>query len=209
MQKINVIGGAVLALTMACTSCNNSNQQTKTGSKMEQQETNVALPTTDKWVKSPVRNRLVVELNKPIQEVWALVGDPANMPKFSAGLDSVTTKTENGKCKQYTCYFKPMKEGEPGYVHTDNMLWQEENRGWASRTPEPNEMGYTDYMSLLTLEEVEGKTKLTWVMTGNHEKNEMIEMNKVGLVQAYDDIGKQLVTKFGGKVIENYVEPSK
>jgi uncharacterized protein YutE (UPF0331/DUF86 family) len=43
-------------------------------------------------------------------------------------------------------------------------------------------------------------------MTGNHEKAEMIEMNKQGLVQAYDDIGKQLVEKFGGKVVENYVE---
>ena len=205
MSKAKVIGGAMIALTVLGTSCNNSNnQQTKT--EMEQKETNVALPTTDKWVKSPVRNRLVVELNKPISAVWTLVGDPANMPRYSAGLDSVTTKTENGKCTQYTCYFKPMKEGEPGYVHTDNMLWQEENRGWASRTPEPNEMGYTDYMSLLTLEETDGKTKLTWSMTCNHEKAEMIEMNKQGLIQAFDDIGNQLVTRFGGKVIENYVE---
>ncbi len=204
MSKAKVIGGAMIALTVLGTSCNNiNNQQTKT--EMEQKETNVALPTTDKWVKSPVRNRLVVELNRPISEVWTLVGDPANMPKFSAGLDSVTTKTENGKCTQYTCYFKPMKEGEPGYVHTDNMLWQEENRGWASRTPEPNEMGYTDYLSLLTLEETAGKTKLIWSMTCNHEKAEMIEMNKQGLIQAFDDIGKQLVTRFGGKVIENHV----
>jgi carbon monoxide dehydrogenase subunit G len=205
MSKVKMISGAVLALSVLTTSCNTSSKQNNSESKMEQKET-MALPTTDKWVKSPIRNRLVVELDKSLSEVWALVGDPANMPKFSAGLDSVTTKTENGKCTQYTCYFKPMKEGEPGYVHTDNMLWQEENRGWASRTPEPNEMGYTDYMSLLTLEDVNGKTKLTWAMTGNHEKAEMIEMNKQGLVQAYDDIGKQLVEKFGGKIIENYVE---
>lgn len=173
---------------------------------MEKQETNVALPTADQWVKSPVRNRLVVELEKPVTEVWALVGDPVNMPKYSAGLDSVTTKTENGKYTQYTCYFKPMKEGELGYVHTENMLWHEENRGWASRTPEPHEMGYTDYLSLLTFEDKNGKTKLTWSMTCNHEKVEMIEMNKQGLVQAFEDIGKQLVARFGGKVIENYVE---
>ncbi len=207
MDKAKLISGAFIALTVFSTSCNNSSKQTNSESKMEQKETNaIALPTTDKWVKSPVRNKLVVELDKPISEVWALVGDPANIPKYSVGLDSVTTKTENGKCTQYTCYFKPMKEGEPGYMHTDNMLWQEENRGWASRTPEPNEMGYTDYLSLLTLEETNGKTKLIWSMTCNHEKAEMIEMNKQGLVQAFDDIGKQLVAKFGGQIIENWAE---
>ncbi len=67
-------------------------------------------------------------------------------------------------------------------------------------------MGYTDYLSLLTLEETNGKTKLIWSMTCNHEKAEMIEMNKQGLVQAFDDIGKQLVAKFGGQIIENWTE---
>ena len=205
MRTEKIISGAIIALTMVSTGCDNSkNQQNKT--EMEQVVTNVALPTTDKWVKSPVRNRLVIELNKSISEVWALVGDPANMPKFSAGLDSVTTKTKNGKCTQYTCYFKPAKEGEPVYIHTDNMLWQEENKGWASQTPEPNEMGYTEYLSLVTFEDINGKTKLTWSMTCNHEKPEMIEMNKQGLLKAFDDIGNQLVSRFGGKVIENYIE---
>lgn len=206
MRKVKVLGGTLLALIVLCTSCTNSSNQQKTESKMEQEEKSVALPTTGKWVKSPVRNRLVVEFEKPISEVWELAGDPANMPKFSAGLDSVTTRTVNGKCTQYTCYFKPARKGEQGYVHTENMLWQEKNRGWASRTPEPNEMGYTDYLSLLTLEEMNGKTKLTWSMTCNHPRPEMINMNKQGLKQAYDDIGKQLAEKFGGKVIENYVE---
>jgi hypothetical protein len=205
MNRAKVIYGTMVALMVLGTSCNNSNNQ-QTKAEMEQKAANVELPTTDKWVKSPVRNRLVVELDKPISEVWSLVGDPTNMPKFSAGLDSVTAKMENGKCTQYTCYFKPMKEGEPGYVHTEDMLWQEANRGWASRAPEPNEMEYTDYLSLLTLEEINGKTKLTWSMTCNHEKREMIDMNKQGLVQAFDDIGKQLVSKFGGKLMENYAE---
>jgi len=208
MQKINLIGRAVLALTMACTSCNSNNQQLKNGSNMEQKKNTTILPTADKWVTSPVRHRLVVELEKPVAEVYALVGDPGNMPKYSAGLDSVTTKTENGKCTQYTCYFKPEAEGEKGYVHTDNMVWQAVNQGWAAKTPEPNEMGFTESFSLTTFENNNGKTIVKWYMHYNHEKPEMIEMNKAGLVQSFDDIGKQLVTKFGGKILENYVEPS-
>lgn len=210
MQKTNLIGGAVLALTMACTSCNNCSQQSKNESKMEQKKENTTvLPTADKWVTSPVRHLLVLELEKPVAEVYALVGDPGNMPKYSVGLDSVTTKTENGKCIQYTCYFKPAAKGEKGYVHTDNMVWQAVNQGWAAKTPEPNEMGFTESFSLTTFEEINGKTIVKWYMHYNHKKPKMIEMNKQGLVSAFDDIGKQLVAKFGGKVVENYVEPSK
>lgn len=199
------INGAILALTIIGTSCSNSKQQI--AKEMEQHEgKTVILPTAEKWVSSPVRNRLILELNKPVSEVYALVGDPANMPNYSSGLDSVTTKMENGKCASYTCYFKPAKEGEPGYVHTDKMVWQQLNQGWASRTPEPNEFGFTQYVSLTTLEEKDGKTILTWYMHYNHEKEEMIDMNKTGLDQAFQDIGNQLVNRFGGKIVENFVE---
>ena len=202
MQNLTRISGALLALIITCTSCSN-NQQTKTESEMEQ---NAVLPTADKWVTSPIRNRLTLELGRPISEVYALIGDPGNMPKFSSGLDSVTTKMANGKCTSYTCYFKPAKEGEDGYVHTDNMIWQEPNQGWASRTPEPNEYGFTQYLSLTTLEEKEGKTIVRWYMHFNHEKPDMIDMNKAGLEQAFDDIGNQLVNRFGGRIVENFVE---
>ncbi|HJV20215.1 MAG TPA: SRPBCC family protein [Sediminibacterium sp.] len=208
MQNTHFSGVILVALTLSCTACNNNNYlPAKKESKMEQTESNKALPTTDRWVKSPVRNRLVLELNKPVAEVWALAGDPANMPEFSPGIDSVITKKVNGRCTQYTCYFKPMKEGESGYVHTENMIWSEENKGWASRSPEPNAMGYTDYLSLITLEALpNNKTRLTWAMTSNHNNQEMIDQNTKGLVEAFDNIGRQLTARFGGKVVENHSE---
>lgn len=207
MRKRIIISGAITVFTLLVTSCNKSINEKKSESKMEQNEMKaMELPTTQKWVKSPVRNRLVLELDSPVEEVWALVGDPSNMSKYSGGLDSVISKMENGKCVQYTCYFKPTKETESGYVHTEEMLWHEENKGWASRSPEPNALGYTDYLSLLTLEDIEGKTKFTWYMTCNHEKKEMIDMNTQGLLQAFDDIGNRLVKKFKGKILENYSE---
>lgn len=195
----------MIALTITGVVCSSNNYAQAI--KMEQKESQKALPTTDRWVKSPVRNRLVLELNKPVSAVWALVGNPANMPKFSSGLDSVTTERINGKCTQYTCYFKSVKEGESGYVHTENMIWQEYKRGWASRSIEPNAMGYTDYLSLLTFENLPGKkTRLTWAITSNHKDQKMIELSTKGLVEAFDNISKHLINKFGGKLVENFYE---
>lgn len=173
---------------------------------MNQTDVGTTLPKAKKWVSGPVRNRLTVVLNKPVADVYALVGDPGNMPKYSSGLDSVTTTSANGKYISYTCYFKPAKEGKPGYVHTENVIWQEQNQGWASRIPEQNEWGFTQYLSLLTLEERDGTSVLTWSMYYNHADSTMVDMNKAGLEQAFGDMGSQLVARFGGNVIENFAE---
>ena len=102
-----------MALTIGGIACNNSrNPKTKTENKMEQKEPNVALPTADKWVKSPLRNSVKLELNAPIAEVWELVGNPSNMPTFSSGLNKVDTKSDgSGKYTEYTCHFKPTEAG--------------------------------------------------------------------------------------------------
>lgn len=169
-------------------------------------KTNV-LPRAERWVKSPLRNLLIIELDKPIAEVWDLVGDPGNMPKYSSGLERVETKKDsNGKCSQYTCYFKPMEAGSQGIVHTANMVWQEENRGWASLDAEPNEIGLTESLSLTTFEEQNGKTIVKWYMHYNMATPEMIEQGKAGLKQAFADIGSQLVGRFGGRIVVNFME---
>lgn len=207
MNKRKVYAGALLSLALLFESCNsNDRQQVNSHVNIINEETCVPLPGTANWVKSPARNRLVIVLNRSIKDVWSLVGDPANMPVYSPGLDRVTKKSAGGKCIQYTCYFKPLNRNEAGYVHTENMLWQKENCGWASRMPEPNEYGYTGYLSLLTLEKEGEKTKMTWAMTCNHESAEMIRINKERLFQAFKGIGQQLVKTFGGSVVENYME---
>lgn len=208
MQKVKLIGGAVLALTMACTSCNNSsNQQTKLENKMEQKETNAQLPTADKWVKSPLRNSIKLELNAPITEVWALIGDPTKMPTYSFGLQKVDTKSDgSGKCTEYTCYVKLTEEGGQEIVHTAKMLWYEPTKGWASIDEEPNAFGFQQSLTLITFEEKDNKTILHWAMHFDCENQEMLQMNVSSLEQALNnDIAKKLIDKFGGKVIESFV----
>lgn len=191
-------------------SCGNQNkvkinEQTE---KLEEQQAIPMYPRASNFVESPVRNRLTLELNRPVSEVYALVGDPGNMPKYSAGLEKVETESENGRYSSYTCYFKTKTEDEEGLVHTEAIVWQEVNQGWASMSHEPDEFGFTDYFSLTTLEDKGNKTLLQWYMHYNHESLEMIKMNASELVDVFDDMGNQLIAKFGGKVVENFVKPN-
>lgn len=206
MNKVKLISGAALALTVLGTSCNMGNKQNNSESKMEQKETIVLLPTANKFVTSPIRNRLVLELNKPVSEVWATIGNPAKMPTYSAGLAKVELRsTTDGKCTEYTCYFKPIEEGGKETVHTAKMLWYESKKGWASLDNEPNEFGLKQSLTLITMEQQGEKTIVSWSMHFNCDTDKMIAMNKASLEQALFDIGNQLVRKFGGKIVENFV----
>lgn len=163
-----------------------------------------SFPRMEEFVSSPLRNRMELQLNKPASEVYALVGDPAQMPVYSSGLERVITVMIDGKCKRYTCFFKPVEGSEKGYVHIEDMVWQAQNRGWASRAVEPNEMGFTEYGSLITLTETnDDNTLLTWSMYYNHENIEMIEMNKQGLLEVFNDMAQHLIARFGGILLSN------
>lgn len=174
---------------------------------MEQKETHVALPAADKWVTSPLRNRIKLELNAPISEVWALVGDPAKMATYSSGLQKVDTKLDGtGKCSEYTCYFKPIEEGGQEIIHTAKMLWHEPGKGWASLDEEPNVFGFQQSLTLITFEQKDNKTFLDWSMHFDCENQETLQMNISSLEQALNnDIAQRLLDKFGGKVIESMV----
>jgi carbon monoxide dehydrogenase subunit G len=201
--------GLLVSLTIYGTACKNiGNQQTKSESNMEKQETHAAIPAAEKWVKSQLRNRIKLELDAPINEVWALLGDPAKMPIYSSGLNKVDTKTDgSGKCTQYTCYFKPMEQGGQETVHSAKMLWHEPKKGWASLDEEPNAFGLQQSLTLITLEQRDSKTILNWSMHFNCESQEMLQLNISSLEQALNgEIVQQLIDKFGGKVIESFVE---
>lgn len=210
MDKINVIAGGILALSIACISCNTSrSQQPESKNNMEQKALTTTLPTADKWVNSPLRNRLKLKLNARVEEVWALVGDPANMPKYSEGLRRVETIfDDNGNCTGYTCFFKPMEGEQEGIIHHTSVKWHEENKGWASIDPHDNPFGMIESLSIMTLEPNDEKTIFAWQFHFNCENEEMLNFNKEGYKSALDDITQRLTKKFGGTQLENYVEGS-
>jgi len=153
---------------------------------------------------APLRNRLRVELNAPVAAVWALIGDLARFPEYSAGLARVeVTKDAGGAITDYVCHFKPHKPGAEGIVHREPMRWYEANRGYASGGEPNNAFGLFNDLNLVTIEPTQKGTLLTWE---EYFDAADLVMNKASYDQALADIGENLVRRFGGRVVERYVE---
>jgi hypothetical protein len=175
---------------------------------MNQEELTPALPTADQFVKSPLRNRIKLKLNAPLEDVWAVVGDPGRMPEYSAGLRKVETKKDaSGKCTGFICYFKPEQDGGPQTIHHVDIIWYQPGIGLASLDEEPNAFGLQQSLTLITLEAEGNKTILNWDMHFTSDRKETIAMNVSSLGQALNiDIAQNLINMFGGTVLVNFVE---
>jgi Polyketide cyclase / dehydrase and lipid transport len=161
------------------------------------------VPSAKEFTSSPLRNRLRVELGAPVAEVWELMGDLSRFPEYSAGLERVEAKEdEDGRCVEYTCYFKPREEGAEGAVSRDVMKWYEPNRGYLSL-----EVGGTwggdNTVALITLDPIPEGTRVTNDM---HFEAEDLDAAKTALDEAFADIAQNLIARFGGRVVERYVE---
>jgi carbon monoxide dehydrogenase subunit G len=154
-------------------------------------------------IKAPLRNRLRLELNAPLKDVWALVGNLARLSDYSAGLERVEAKTDaRGHCTEYTCFFKPMQPGEKGIVSKDIMQWYQPNRGWASSGATGDAFGLADDLHLVIVESSAEGTLLTW---DSYYQAQDLGMMKMHMHEALSDIGQNLLKRFGGRLIHCYV----
>lgn len=210
MKKFKLLIGVFLSI--AYTGCNNTgnqqgNQQLKLGGNMEQQEITIQIPKADKWVQSPLRNRLTLKLSATADNVWELVGDPANMPQYSEGLNKVETEFDDkGNCTGYTCYFKPIEGEQKGIEHFSKVTWHEKSTGWASLDADENPFGTTQSLSLMTLEGAGDSTVFKWDFHYNCADENTLDANKESYYIALNDISLRLINRFGGTQLENYVE---
>jgi carbon monoxide dehydrogenase subunit G len=162
------------------------------------------LPQATSFSSAPLRNRLRLELNAPVPEVWALVGDPARLPEYSSGVERVEVrKDQNGRPGEYVCHFRPHSEGEEGFVHREVVRWHEPNAGYASSASADNGLGLRNDVNLVALEPSTEGTILTWHV---HFEAENLDLNASSYDAALADIGKNLVRRFGGRILERYVD---
>jgi carbon monoxide dehydrogenase subunit G len=148
---------------------------------------------------APLRNRLRVALEAPVAEVWSLIGDLRRFPEYSAGLERVEVKGNT----EYVCHFKPQEPGAPALAHREVIRWFEPNHGFASRAEEPNAFGLTNAVTVVTLQPAADGTTLAWEQYYDAAD---LAMNKQAFDQALADIGERLVAKFGGRVVERFVQ---
>jgi uncharacterized protein YndB with AHSA1/START domain len=161
-------------------------------------------PNATAFTAAPLRNRMRAELDAPVAEVWALLGDLTRLPEYSAGLERVEERrTPTGARTEYVCHFKPQADGGPGVAHRELIRWYEPNRGYASRAEEPNAFGLTDALTLVTLEPSQAGTSLTW---DQYYDAGDLDTNRAAFDHALGDIAERLVARFGGRVAERQVD---
>jgi hypothetical protein len=162
--------------------------------------TDTPVPDPSSFTSAPMRNQMRVQLNAPVSEIWALVGDIGRLPDYSGGLERVEVKkTSSGAPEEYTCHFKPTEPGGPGAVARDIVRWYEPNRGWASTDAEPNDFGTKNSLHIVTVSLANGGTLLDWRA---HYDAPDLETNRTELNKALGDIAQRLIARFGGRVLE-------
>jgi hypothetical protein len=167
----------------------------------------VNVPAATTFTPAPLRNRLRLQLNQPVEAVWAMIGDPSRLPEYSAGLERVESITDaRGACTEYTCHFKPRAAGEEGIVDRNVVRWYERNIGYASSAQADNAFGITDDLNLISLEPSEEGTIVTW---DEHYAAADLPMMRAEYDAAFADIAERLITRFGGRVIERTVDGSR
>jgi uncharacterized membrane protein len=162
-------------------------------------------PSPSEFTSSPLRNRLRLELDAPVSEVWELLGDLTRFPEYSAGLDRVEAQVDDaGRCVEYTCYFKPVEiEGESvSAVSRDVMKWYEPNRGYLSVEVD-GDTGAEGTVAFTTLESTPAGTRVDFHM---YYESQELDTVKAQLDEVFVDMADQLITRFGGRVLDRYVE---
>lgn len=153
-------------------------------------------------IRAPLRNRLRTDLAASVADVWALVGNPARMSEYSAGVERAEVRTDPlGAITGYALHFRPMQPGEPGIVAHDTMVWYEPGRGWASRSDRPELFGLSDDLHVLTVEPSREGTLLTW---DSHYQAQDLDATRAHYHDALSDIGQNLLARFGGRLIHVY-----
>jgi hypothetical protein len=162
------------------------------------------VPSASEFTSIPLRNRLRLELDASVSEVWELMGDLSRFPEYSSGLERVDAEhDDDGRCAEYTCYFKPVENGAEGVVSRDVMRWYEPNRGWLSVEVEST-WGGSGTVALTTLDPIPAGTRVTLDM---HFDAEDLDAERTQMDEGvFADIADNLIARFGGTVIERYVE---
>ncbi len=161
------------------------------------------IPVPATLTPAPLRNRIRVELNAPMAEVWTLLGDLPRFPEYSAGLERIdATVDAGGRCTEYVCHFKPAAPGEQGIVDRNIMRWFEPGMGYASSAAPGSAFGLTDDLNLVTMEPIPDGTLLTW---DEYFDAEDVPAMRNSFDEALADTAERLIARFGGRILERYV----
>ena len=158
------------------------------------------IPRAATFTTAPLRHRLRVELNAPVREVWALVGDHRRLPEYSEGIERVDVTPDRGA---RICHFRPPQGATEGIVLRELIRWEKPAVGYSTSADIPNDFGLINDLSIVTVAPASEGTLFTWEQYYDHpDLPAMLASFDEGIV----DIGQRLAARFGGRIVERYLD---
>lgn len=163
----------------------------------------IELPNPENLTPAPVRHRLRVELDAPVSDVWALVGDHTRMPEYTAGIWSVVLERPASSPGVRVCHFRGPDGAENGPALREVIRWEAPQVGYASSSEPGNVFGLRDDLSFVTVTPGPSGTTFTWEQ--RYDGDDLAAM-RASFDDAFEDIGRRLVARFGGRVLERTID---
>jgi hypothetical protein len=160
------------------------------------------VPSVTTFTSAPLRHRLRAELQAPVSEVWALVGQHARLPEYSAGISAVELEESRGS-RVRVCHFRAPDGSGNGPALRETIRWEAAGVGHATSAEPGNVFGLSNSLSLVTVEPAGAGTLLTWL---EHYDNADLPGARASFDDGLADIATRLVARFGGRVVERYVD---
>ena len=157
------------------------------------------VPAAATYTTAPLRHRFRLELHAPPSEVWRLVGDHARLPEYSAGIARVDVASDR---TSRVCHFHAA-DNTGGIALREVIRWEEPNIGFATSAEAPNAFALGNDLSIVTIAPTPLGSLFVWEQHYDHPDLPAMRANfDAGIV----DIGERLVARFGGRVVEHYVD---
>lgn len=163
------------------------------------------VPNATAFTPAPLRHRLRVELKAPVPEVWAIVGQHDRMPEYSAGIASVRIELAPDGTRTRVCQFRAPDDSEAGLSGREQIRWEAANVGYATTAEPGNPFGLSNDLSLVTVAPVATGTLFTWDQ--HYDAADPVAV-RGSFDEAFADIAARLVARFGGRVVERYMDGS-
>src|SRR5688500_13702312 len=111
------------------------------------QSDNSTIPNPSQFTSAALRHSLRVELNAPLFDVWALVGNHSRLPEFSAGIARVELDEDRSGSRARVCHFRAPDGSDTGPALREKILWETPNLGYATSAEPGNAFGLDNSFS--------------------------------------------------------------
>ncbi|MCI0354538.1 MAG: hypothetical protein L0099_05800 [Acidobacteria bacterium] len=100
-------------------------------------------------------------------------------------------------------HFRPRDGAAGGMVLREIIRWEAPNLGYSTSADPANDFGLMNDLALVTVVATPQGTMFTWEQYYDHSD---LPAMRAGFDQGIADIGQRLVARFGGRVVERFVD---